>query len=146
MQEILPEQPIKPVATRKRWLLFVIFPAMLIVYLVLTTVVGQNAPITSALDVIFAIATNIVQFAWIRFDAEQRDYRLHRLFPFAVVIFGTLALIYYLLRSRGPLQGVISIGWTLLYAVGGIIVSVIVAIVIVLVLILAGVVRSGALA
>jgi amino acid transporter len=65
---------------------------------------------------VFAVGANLA-FAWIRADSEERGYKLQRLFPVAVAIFGALALIYYLFKSRVFVAAMSSIGWLLLYCI-----------------------------
>jgi hypothetical protein len=43
----------------------------------------------------------VCMLAWIKADSRERGYRLHRRFPLIIVLFGTFALIYYLLKPRG---------------------------------------------
>lgn len=90
-------------------------------------------------DLLGTIALNIVVFIWIRHDSRERGYKLHSLFPYVVVIFGLLALIYYLFRSRGFPDGLFSTGWMLLYGAALIIAATIVTLLIGVVLVLIGV-------
>jgi hypothetical protein len=99
----------------KRTVLFVYFPLFALVVMGVSVFLDEKS--VRGLDLIFAVGGNIAAFAWIRADSEDRGYKLHRLFPFAVVIFGTLALIYYLFRSRDFVAAMSSIGWLLLYCI-----------------------------
>jgi len=132
------ETPKPSIATKKRWLLFVYAPAVTVVSLVIGIIIDYYAGGSRVGDIIGTIALNIVAFVWIRLDSSERDYKLHRLFAYAVVIFGTLALIYYLFRSRGFRGGMISALWLLLYIVLLIIGSMIIGLIIMLILVLVG--------
>jgi hypothetical protein len=116
-EEIPNREPRTPFFNEKRRLLFVYFPIFLLVTLPFALVLDENSGATRILDVVVTIGINIAAFAWCRVDSRQRGYELHKLFPFAIIVFGALALLYYLFRSRGFLRGLISIAWLLLYAV-----------------------------
>lgn len=104
------------VSREKRWLLFLYFPVLLLVYFVLAIILDHYQPGTGrAFDIVFGIASNIMAFAWCRIDSRERGYELHRLFAYAIVILGVAALIYYVFRSRGFSGGLSAVGWLVAY-------------------------------
>lgn len=122
---------------QKRLLLFVYFPIVLLVFLIAATLISEK--FVRGIDVLFAIAANIAAFAWIRIDSRERRYPLHRLFPYAVVIFGTLALFYYIFRSRGFVDGMSAMGWLVFYLVCLVLACAVLMLVVLLTLALSGV-------
>ncbi len=130
------------VLTEKRWILFVFAPLVWVAYLVFGIIFEADRGLSRIIDLIAGIALNILTFAWCRTDSEERGYSLHRFFPIATIIFGFLALLYYLFRSRGFRGGAISTGWFALYAVCSIIASGIVAMTILLALVMTGAVSA----
>ncbi|MGE0247545.1 MAG: hypothetical protein AB7Q37_18125 [Pyrinomonadaceae bacterium] len=128
------------ISTKKRWILFVFVPLLWLAFLVFGTVFEADKGLSRTTDAIAGIGFNILTFAWCRIDSKERGYRLHRYFVFATIVFGLLALLYYLFRSRGFRGGLISIGWFLLYTVLSTVVSGAFAIIILLTLASIGVV------
>lgn len=131
--------------SEKRWLLFVYIPIFVTVGSVIGIIFDNHKDFSRLVDVILTLGLNIFSFAWCRMDSRERGYELHRYFPFAVIIFGTFALLYYLFRSRGFRGGLISIGWLILYAVLVVVAASIIVGVIVTALVLVGVVPSAIL-
>lgn len=131
-------EPPKKLSAEKRKLLLVYIPIFLLFSLIVTTVIDEVAGESRAMDVLLSIVMNIFAFAWCRIDSRERGYELHRLFPFAIIIFGFLALIYYLFRSRGFRGGLVSTLWLLLYAVLSLAAVMIVALIIVIFLMVTG--------
>jgi heme/copper-type cytochrome/quinol oxidase subunit 4 len=103
--------------TEKRWLLFVWVPLFTIAFEMVGMIMPQKSDLSTLISLFLAIGLNVAAFAWCRMDSRERRYELHRFFPFAVIIFGWLALIYYLFRSRGARGGLISTAWFALYAI-----------------------------
>lgn len=98
MKEIgLPDEaedrkPRRTILTEKRWLLFVYLPVFVFAGFLLAILIQPKNGMGQATDLVFGIGLNIFAFAWCRSDARERGYALHRLFPYGVVIFGTLHL------------------------------------------------------
>ncbi len=134
--ELQEPEPRKPFMTDKRWVLFVYIPIFLIVFTSIGMVVDSMPGWSRVTDFIVAIGLNIFAYVWIRMDSQERRYELHKYFSYAVVVFGTLALIYYLFRSRGFRGGIVSLGWLLLYVIPTFLVVIIVSAVIVLALVM----------
>lgn len=139
-----PEPP-KLFLGEKRRLLFVYVPVFTFVFVALSLVFGENKGIERLFDIVLTLGLNVFAFVWCRFDSTERRYQLSRLFGYAVVIFGTLALIYYLFRSRGFLGGLRSVGWLLLYAVLLFLTTSILSAAVVLLLVVIGVVSPSVL-
>src|SRR6187401_1455467 len=68
---------------------------------VLAMVFGGNRYLSAIIAVINVFGWGLGLLAWCKADSRVRGYQLHRSFPLAVVLFGQLALLYYLFRSRG---------------------------------------------
>ena len=126
----------------KRRLLFITAPLILTAALILGFVLDHALGGGRAGDLIATLVLNITAFVWIRYDSDDRGYKLHWFFPYAVVIFGTLALIYYLFRSRGFAGGLRSVGWMVIYAFVLLIVATVVALLVGMVLVLIGIVPA----
>ncbi len=110
--------------------------------LVVGLIIDEHRGFSRIIDIVLTLGLNIFAFAWCRLDATERNYKLHQYFSYVVVLFGTLALLYYLFRSRGFRGGLVSTGWLILYTVlcfGG---SMVVAAILVLLAVLAGVVPA----
>lgn len=105
----------RTISTEKRWILFVFAPFVWLAYMVFAIVFEDARGLSRVIDLVAGIALNILTFAWCRLDSEECGYHLHRLFPIATILFGFLALLYYLFRSRGAGGGLIGTGWFFLY-------------------------------
>ena len=78
-------------------------------YLVFATIAARNVYISTALAVAFTLGYGIAILGWCRLDSRERGFALSPRFPYAVVIFGTFSLIFYLFRSRGFARGLGSV-------------------------------------
>ncbi len=132
-------------STEKRRLLFIYLPAFILVSLIASIAIDELAGENRVMDIVMSLGLNISAFAWCRMDSRERGYDLHRFFPFAIIIFGFLALLYYLFRSRGFRGGLIATGWLILYVVLCLAAVILVGLIIVTVLLLTGLVSSEAL-
>lgn len=108
--------------------------------LVVGLIFDDDKGFSRIIDIFLTLGLNIFAFAWCRNDAGERGYKLHRFFSYAVVILGTLALLYYLFRSRGFRRGLVSTGWLVLYVILCFGISMIIAAALVLIAVFAGVV------
>ncbi len=134
--------PVTPAAfvREKRLLLFVYIPTFLLVCLTAIMVLGE--PAAGVFDLAFSVGANFWAFAWVRIDSRQKGYKLHRLFPYAIIIFGFFALIYYLFRSRGLSSGFVALGFLVLYIVATLLVTGLVFLIIALTLLVVGILPS----
>lgn len=132
----------KPILDEKRWLLFVYVPIFVVAIMLFGAIFEDHRGISRVVDVMGTLGLNILAFAWCRIDSRERGYKLHRYFSYAVVILGTLALLYYLFRSRGFRRGLVSTGWLVLYILLCLVAALIVATVILVVLAVIGVMPS----
>ena len=131
------------ISREKRWLLFLYFPGSLLVYFLFAIIFDHYQPGTGkGFDIVFGIVSNLMAFAWCRIDSRERGYELHRLFAYAIVFLGVLALIYYVFRSRGLLGGLAAVGWLLVYVSCTYIVVLLISVFVFIVLIATGVVSS----
>ena len=133
------------ISTEKRWLLFVVLPISMLVYVLLIPLVDASAGAAKLVDIVFIILENLAVFIWCGLDSRERGYKLHRLFGFAVIFLGLVALVYYLFRSRGLRGGFVSFGWLLVYIIGCYVVVLFAALVIYAGLVGGGVVPSSML-
>lgn len=130
----------------KRRLLFVYFPAFLLVGSLASIISNYYYPGSGTLfDYILAFGSNLIAYMWCRLDSDERGYQLHRLFSYAIIIFGLAALFYYIFRSRGFNRGVRFVVVLIIYVACIYIVVSIVALVIVLALIATGLISMNAL-
>jgi hypothetical protein len=113
-------------------------PILFVTVLVLGPLLESYRAIAAAIDLIGAFGLNVLVFAWCRADGEERGYTFHRFFTYAVVVFGIKAMVYYIFRSRGFVQGMVSLGWFLMYLICAIVASVIVGVLIMIPLIITG--------
>ncbi len=85
-----------------------------IVLLILNNGLAGFLPQTSVSQqvsaVLFAIAFNVLTVFWCIYDSRERGEVPGRYFTFSVIIFGTLALFYYLFKTRGFKLGLVAIG------------------------------------
>jgi hypothetical protein len=88
---------------------------------------------------------NVLALIWTKRDAEERSYPLSQAFPIAVVIFGVFAIIYYLFRSRGARDGLVSTGWLLLYVVATAVALMIISLIVTFLLVAIGVLPQSLL-
>ena len=93
----------------------------------------RNSFITGILSIINVLGWGVCILAWIKADSRLRGYALHRHFPLIVVIFGTVALIYYLFRSRGFVQGLVGLAYFVLFALLTLTVSIISAMIVMII-------------
>jgi hypothetical protein len=103
--------------TGKRKILFVYIPLVAFASM-MAGIVIRDDQIAYIANLILAIVMNVLALMWAKIDAEERRYELSYYFTYAVVLFGVFAIIYYLFRSRGARDGLISTGWMILYGVG----------------------------
>lgn len=103
--------------TAKRKILLIYIPLVAFASMMSGVVFGQNQAAGLA-QLLFGIVINVLALLWVKIDADEREYALSRLFPFAVVLFSIFAVIYYLFRSRGLNRGLISTGLLISYIVG----------------------------
>jgi len=83
----------------------------------------RNSYITALTTVLTSIGYGIALLAWCKADSREREYSLSEKFPYAVVILGSFAMVYYLFRSRGFIKGIAGVGSFVLFVVGMYIVS-----------------------
>ena len=136
-------RPRKLFLTEKRWLLFVYVPIFVCACSVLVIIFEEDKGFSLLIDLVLALGLNVFELMWCRMDGRERGYQLHRHFTFAVVIFGVLALLYYLFRSREFRGGLVSTGWLVLYVVALVVVSSLVSGLAIMVLILTGAVSPS---
>ncbi len=136
-------KPRKLFLTEKRWLLFVYVPIFVSVCTILGIIFEEHKGFSLLSDIALALGLNIFELMWCRMDSRERSYELHRHFTFAVVIFGVLALLYYLFRSREFRSGLISMAWLVLYVIALIVVSSVVSGLAIMILILLGAVSPS---
>lgn len=129
--------------SRKKQNILLAVPAIFIAMTVLGPLLGSYKTAAGAIDLVGIFNLNILVFAWCRVDSQERGYSLHRLFSYAVVFFGVFAMIYYLFRSRGFVDGLSSVGWFLLYIFCSVVLSTIISIVITIPLIASGLINVG---
>ena len=96
--------------------------------LMLSVVVGPFALLTDErsltsrlLSFITLIAISLIVFCWCYFDGLDRHRPMTRGVRLLIILFGLFALCYYLLVTRGPRRGMISIGITLLITLAAIV-------------------------
>ena len=143
---ILEQEPglFASISSEKRWLLFVYFPVTLLLHLVIGITLDHYQPgAGKAGDFVFGIAANVIIYIWCRLDSDERRYELHRLFRYAVVILGVLALLYYLFRSRGSVGGLRLLAGLVVYIVCCYVIVTIIALFIFLILIATGLVSPN---
>lgn len=75
--------------------------------------------------IIDVLGLGILIFAWTYYDSIERNQLISPRLRILLVIFGTIALIYYLFKSRGLKNGLISIGKLALFWIGLIILNLI---------------------
>ena len=138
-------EPRRSFLNEKRWLLFVYVPIFVSVCSILGIVFEEHKGFSLLVDIALALGLNIFELMWCRMDSRERGYELHRHFTFAVVIFGVLALLYYLFRSRDFREGLISIGWLVLYVIALLVVSSVVSGLVVMVFVVTGAVSPSIL-
>lgn len=90
-------------------ILFIYVPLLLISAMVVGAAFGESYRIARVLELIFMFGLGVCMYAWCCIDSDARGYHLHRRFVYAVVIFGHLALFFYLFRSRGLGGGLLAI-------------------------------------
>lgn len=96
--------------------------------LMLSVVVGPFALLTDErsltsrlVSLVTWIAISIVVFSWCYFDGLDRRRPIKKGLRFLIILFGVFALCYYLLVTRGPRRGMISIGITILITLAAIV-------------------------
>ena len=130
----------------ERRLLFLYFPVLLLVCSLASIISNYYFPGSATLfDVTLATGSNLMAYMWCRIDSDERGYKLHRLFTYAIIIFGVLALLYYIFRSRGFGRGVGAVVALIIYVACTYIAVSIVALVILLVLMAAGLIPPSVL-
>ena len=70
--------------------------------------------INGSVSLLWAFGLNVCMFAWVRQDANQREYALHRWFPILMVVFGVFALLYYVFRSHKFEKAFVTLGYFVL--------------------------------
>jgi hypothetical protein len=124
MEEILIPQILRqsvekpPFFNPKRRIVFIYVPLVMAATMFgafVVALIGYQSLVV-IFDVVMIFTRGVYMLAWCKIDAREREYKLSKRFPLAVVLFGFLAPTYYLLRSRGLGQGLISVGWMILYA------------------------------
>ena len=118
-----------PFWSPKRILLIELF-IFFVVLLVLQIGFIDNLYVSAVLTIVLTFGYGVGMLAWSKVDAGERGYHLHPRFPLAVVVFGTLAFIYYLFRSHGFVSGLTAMGYFILFAVSVFITSFILGIIV----------------
>jgi len=135
----------EPYLNEKRRITFIYIPLVLVASMLADIVLGSGTQYGPIVSFVTAIGVNVLIFAWSKADAGERNYELSKHFPLMFVLFGIFTLIYYLLRSRGPRSGLVSIGWMLLYVVGLVVVFMFFIIFFAFLLVITGKVGKGSL-
>lgn len=130
--------------TDKYKILFIYIPLVGFASIMLD-VLAVEKEFTGVANVVLGIVLNVLGFMWAKIDADERGYELSRYFPFAVVIFGVFAIVYFLFRSRGVRAGLISTGWLIFYAVAMALALGVISVIITIVLIVVGVLPQNVL-
>jgi len=106
---------------RKRTVLLIalVYSALVGVFLVLAQETGIHLPLIRLMSF---ICMNLLVLAWCYFDSAERHRALYPWLRTVIVIFGVFALFIYLLKSRGPKEGLLSSGLALLSLVGFVVV------------------------
>lgn len=86
-----------------------------------------------------ALCWGVGIFLWCRIDGKERGDPLTASENVAIVMFGLLALIWYLFKTRGAKGGFKALVWTLVYAIGSYIALVAMLTVAIVILKMAGV-------
>lgn len=75
----------------------------------------DNPQISEIVSLFTAVGYGLLILMWCKIDSYQRGENLGAGFRFLVIIFGVLALVYYLFKSRGLKQDFISVAYALLF-------------------------------
>ncbi len=101
-------------------------------YFALAAIATRNAYISSVLAIVFTFGYGLAILGWCRLDSRERGYPLSPRFAYAVVIFGTLSLIFYLFRSRGFAGGIRAAALFFASVIGLFIIDSIVAVIVII--------------
>jgi hypothetical protein len=77
-------------------------------------ILGEKTSAAQLVDFLSIIGLNMLVFAWCHYDSLQRNQPFGKGWGFSILLFGSLALIIYLFKSRGFKQGAVSVGKALL--------------------------------
>ena len=104
--------------SEKRKILLIYIPLAAFASMMTGIVLGENQQTARLVQLVFGFVINVLALVWAKFDADERQYALSRFFPAAVLVFSVLAIVYYLIRSRGARGGLISTGLLISYIAG----------------------------
>ncbi len=90
-------------------------------------------PIYQILNFLVIVGGNVLVFAWCHIDSRERNQPLSANWRLIIMFFGVLALLIYLLKTRGFKQGLIAIGKTFLILLAILVGSVVVSTLVLLV-------------
>lgn len=128
----------------KQKILFIYIPVVAFASVMSGIVLGDNE-FAGVVSFMFGFGVNVLALIWAKRDAEERGFRLSQVFPIAVVFFGIFAIIYYLFRSRGARDGLVSTGWLLLYVAATAIALIIISSIVTFALVAVGVLPKSIL-
>lgn len=118
---------ILPFYRRPKYQLLGAFAVFQFLYILLAVITASSIHLSAILATIGTFGFGLAILAWCRFDSRERGYPLSAKFPYAVVIFGTLSLIFYFFRSRGFAGGLIALSLSIAFLIGIVIIDLIVA-------------------
>ena len=111
---------------------------LIIVGTLIIAVFSRNIYVSSVVTLLLVFGYGMAIYSWCRLDSRGRNYQLSRWFPYLVVLFGTLTLIYYLFRSRGFLHGLRALVLFVMIVIGMLIVETVLLVILGIVLVLLG--------
>jgi hypothetical protein len=94
-----------------------------------TMIAANNEPLMGGVTLITTMAYGVAILWWCLVDARERNIPMGLGLRVVIVLFGIIALVYYLFKSRGMRQGFISTGYTFLLLIAMFIVSTLVVII-----------------
>lgn len=112
---------------------------LLLVFATLISIIfARNIYVSSSVTCLLVFGYGLAIYSWCQFDSRERGFQLSDWFSYLVVLFGTLALVYYLFRSRGFLRGLVALGLFILLIIGMLLIEVIFGIFLGIVMVLLG--------
>ncbi len=100
--------------SRNKKIAVAIAVAMLVITSPTALIFGEKSSTYLIVYYVTAIITNVLVFVWCFYDALERNQPLEKIWRFLIIIFGIFALLAYLFKTRGFIQGIKAIGICLL--------------------------------
>ena len=106
-----PEDNSQRLYSDNTWNVMLAVFAITIFTVIASAITAGNEQLYSAVTLIATVAYGVSILVWCSVDARDRGFPLGFGFRLFIVLFGVLALIFYLFKTRGLREGFVAVGY-----------------------------------